>query len=603
MRRDSETCVDLDDAQTTRCAIALSTFLLTLGILAIGGCPPDVNVPPTVVAVALADSTRVSSIATLDASASSDPDDDALLFSWTQISGPAARLEAAEMPLARVLWDRRCADADATFRVTVSDGVNAPVTQDLGVTLTAWVPAFSIIAGPDTSATAGSGVTATSLLSNPLNEVVEVTWLQLSGPPVDLAPTADGLAVNFVAPDVAAETELLLEVRAMESLCGSVKSDQVRILIVPRPGPVSARWTNATDAVNADVNWLLPSQAWVDVTRTNFSLGGIESIFLSPELIADGLHWFPFNLWGQGRSADVQYTLDVLGYRFDTTQRLTADAYRAIALDVRDGQAKVIFNGWLGGSEDQSGGLTKRYPIECIAAWRGAEPEPVAVDLNVLLPSGAFLPVFRQNFNPQGVERIAVEPGVQIADGIYRVDFQLFGSGRSARIAFDAAVLGVEFSRRETMLADARRIMGIDVHQGVARTIFNGWHDAGSMLGELAPDRPLAVVAGFQALGEDVAIEANVIRPDGSLLPVDRSNFDQQQFESIGISAGTAISDGVYRFQVNLFGEGRTANVAYKARLLNWSVERREQRIVDSTNLIIDVRVQNGVATQIGSNW
>lgn len=114
--------------------------VLCLGLSACGGgggntppspppvtvVPPPVNAAPTI-DIATPDGTAADElqVLTLDASGSSDPENDTLSFVWTQASGPAAVLSAMDTATVTVTLPEVDATQMLTFELTVSDGTNS----------------------------------------------------------------------------------------------------------------------------------------------------------------------------------------------------------------------------------------------------------------------------------------------------------------------------------------------------------------------------------------------------------------------------------------------------------------------------------------------
>lgn len=92
----------------------------------------NVNHPP-VASAGPGGSFDENTLVTLNASASSDPDNDALSFSWQQIGGPSVTLSGAATATPSFTAPNVCfAGITLTFRVTVSDGI-ASSTADVSV--------------------------------------------------------------------------------------------------------------------------------------------------------------------------------------------------------------------------------------------------------------------------------------------------------------------------------------------------------------------------------------------------------------------------------------------------------------------------------------
>ena len=89
----------------------------------------DVNRPPVAV-VGASREVKPGMAVELNASASSDPDGDALAFAWTQTGGAPVTLAGADTAVATFTMPRQ---GDFTFKVTVSDPANATGAAELTI--------------------------------------------------------------------------------------------------------------------------------------------------------------------------------------------------------------------------------------------------------------------------------------------------------------------------------------------------------------------------------------------------------------------------------------------------------------------------------------
>lgn len=124
----------------------------------------------------------------------SDPDGDALSVSWTQISGPSVTISNASILNPQISRDplQDATQQTAVLRLSVSDGVNPSVTDDVTVTLT---PNNAPVAdaGPDQTLTSfvGDTITLDGSASADINgDALTFAWSQRSGPNVVLSDTA-----------------------------------------------------------------------------------------------------------------------------------------------------------------------------------------------------------------------------------------------------------------------------------------------------------------------------------------------------------------------------------------------------------------------------
>lgn len=136
----------------------------------------DANYQPTVV--------------TLNGSASSDPENFPLTYSWTQIGTPAVTLTGAATAtptfLAPVLANQN--PVALTFQLSVSDGKSTR-TDEVIVTVTHNNRAPTAIASAPATAPEGTLVTLDGFQSiDPDNDPLTYTWTQTFGPAVSLSP-------------------------------------------------------------------------------------------------------------------------------------------------------------------------------------------------------------------------------------------------------------------------------------------------------------------------------------------------------------------------------------------------------------------------------
>jgi hypothetical protein len=167
----------------------------------IGNQAPEAFVAPH-------DAVRTGAAVTLDASGSSDRENDPITFAWTQTAGPAVQLTGATTARPSFVAPAVLSPGDATltFRVAVTDhpsrtcGVSTSSTADVSVTVT------NANRAPAADAGAAQTVNELSLVtldgtrsSDPDGDALTWQWTQTSGTPVPIA-SANTARPTFVAP-------------------------------------------------------------------------------------------------------------------------------------------------------------------------------------------------------------------------------------------------------------------------------------------------------------------------------------------------------------------------------------------------------------------
>ena len=185
----------------------------------------DVNEPPPVNQAPAADAgvdftTDSGAIFILDGSGSSDPDGDALDYSWTQTSGPAVTLNGANTAVpsfvaptgpATLVFELEVCDPEPlcdTDTMTVDVNEPPPVNQ-----------APTADAGPDQTVASGAAVNLNGTgSSDPDGDSLDYSWTQTSGPAVTLSG-ANTATPSFTAPVGPATLVFQNEVCDPEPLC------------------------------------------------------------------------------------------------------------------------------------------------------------------------------------------------------------------------------------------------------------------------------------------------------------------------------------------------------------------------------------------------
>jgi len=173
------------------------------------------------------------STVTLDGSGSTDPENDALTYAWSQDSGPAVTLSdaSAVMPT----FTAPTGPATLGFTLQVCDPSNACDTDSVTINVNSPAnQAPTADAGPDQTVASGAAVTLDgSGSSDPDGDALTYAWSQSSGPAVTLSD-ASAVMPTFTAPTGPATLAFDLQVCDPSNACDT---DSVTIN-VNAPPPV-----------------------------------------------------------------------------------------------------------------------------------------------------------------------------------------------------------------------------------------------------------------------------------------------------------------------------------------------------------------------------
>ncbi|MCX7129146.1 glycosyl hydrolase family 18 protein [Aeromonas sp.] len=209
------------------------------------GITPPVNKPPLANAGSDLKVTGPTEV-TLDGSASHDPENSALSYSWKQISGPQAGLLDATQAKARAVLNAVASDINLVFELTVTDDQQLSAKDQVVVTNKApqanLAPVVSVPA--TASVEAGKQVTIKATASDPNGDPLTYQWSVPSG----LTATGQNSATLVVTgPSVTSDTGYDLSLTVSDG--GLDASAATRLTVKPASGGGGCTATDP-DAVN-----------------------------------------------------------------------------------------------------------------------------------------------------------------------------------------------------------------------------------------------------------------------------------------------------------------------------------------------------------------
>jgi hypothetical protein len=183
---------------------------------------PDQNVPS-------------ASTVTLNGSASSDPNGDALTYAWEQVSGPPVTLSSASAAMPTFRAPAVTTSVVLGFALTVDDGIWTSFADQVNITVQAGpnqLPVVIII--PQDQVVQEPVVVTMDGCSSfdPEGGSLTFLWSQTCGTSVTLS-NPSGCLTTFDAPPVAAQENLCFQLAATDNL-GAVGTGNTTITVVPR---------------------------------------------------------------------------------------------------------------------------------------------------------------------------------------------------------------------------------------------------------------------------------------------------------------------------------------------------------------------------------
>ncbi|MCR9245969.1 MAG: tandem-95 repeat protein [bacterium] len=251
-------------------------------------------------------------VVTLDGRNSTDPENQALTYTWEQISGPPVQLvtdsltQIAPSPSPVMSFSTATLSADgtvsfvapegisnsvATFRLIVDDGTSKSAST-VSITINANNDAPTVDAGANRLIAAQEAVQLNATASDPENQPLTYQWVQLSGPTVQLTG-GDTSAPSFTVPTGHTGENIVFGVQVSDG--NSTSFDTVTYQIENSAPNVSATATGTATAgqpvnltaIARDVDGDDLSYTWKQVGGPMVALGTINqpnAVFQAPDV-------------------------------------------------------------------------------------------------------------------------------------------------------------------------------------------------------------------------------------------------------------------------------------------------------------------------------
>ena len=167
-----------------------------------------------------------STLVTL-AGTGADQDNDALTYTWVQVSGTPVQLDDPHAASPTFLAPEGLVNSDLVFELQVSDG-DSVVTDSVTISVAANNDAPTADAGADLDVAEGETITLGNLSTDPEGQGLTYTWVQTSGPAIAL-DDPHAATPSFTAPEALANSDVTFMLIASDGTNQSVDTVTVHL--------------------------------------------------------------------------------------------------------------------------------------------------------------------------------------------------------------------------------------------------------------------------------------------------------------------------------------------------------------------------------------
>ena len=186
-----------------------------------------------------------------------DPDNDAMTYSWRQSSGTPSVTLTGDTTLTPSFTapSQLAADASLVFELTVTDDDNATHTDTVTITVTAGAnDAPTATAGSDQTVNEGDTVTLSGSGTDPESETLSYSWRQTSGTPNVSLTNANRASASFTAPTQLVNNASLVFTLTVTDARGESSTDSVTITVTAGDNDAPTANAGSNRTVNEGAN-------------------------------------------------------------------------------------------------------------------------------------------------------------------------------------------------------------------------------------------------------------------------------------------------------------------------------------------------------------